>query len=141
MSLATGVGAERNLFEETAEHARQLVMRQPILTSAELEKLRHVPRDVFPAETIDITWPVMEGAPGMAGALQRVCTEASKCVGERGAAAIVLSDRRVGAGRAPIPPLLAGGGGGPPPPPPGPAPGGGGAGRGRAPRGGPPHAP
>jgi len=71
-------------------------MRQPILTSAELEKLRHVPRDVFPAETIDITWPVMEGAPGMAGALQRVSAEASKCVGERGAAVIVLSDRRVG---------------------------------------------
>ncbi len=107
MSLATGVGAERNLFEETAEHARQLVMRQPILTSAELEKLRHVPGDVFPAETIDITWPVMEGAPGMAGALQRVCTEASKCVGERGAAVIVLSDRRVGPDRAPIPSLLA----------------------------------
>ena len=107
MSLASGVGAERNLFEETPEHARQLVMRQPILTNAELEKLRHVPGDVFPAETIDITWPVMEGAPGMAGALQRVCTEASKCVGERGAAVIVLSDRRVGPGRAPIPSLLA----------------------------------
>ena len=107
MSLATGVGAERNLFEETPEHARQLVMRQPILTSAELEKLRHVPGDVFPAETIDITWPVMEGAPGMAGALERICAEASKCVDERGAAVIVLSDRRVGPDRAPIPSLLA----------------------------------
>jgi glutamate synthase (NADPH) large chain len=107
MSLATGVGAERNLFEETPEHARQLVMRQPILTNAELEKLRHVPGDVFPGQTIDITWPVMEGAPGMAGALQRVCADASRCVGERGAAVIVLSDRRVGPGRAPIPSLLA----------------------------------
>src|SRR2546421_1683789 len=107
MSLGTGVGAEDNLFEETPEHAHQLEMRQPILTNAELEKLRHVPGDIFPAATIDITWPLMEGAPGMAGALKRICTEASRCVGERGAAVIVLSDRRVGADRAPIPSLLA----------------------------------
>ena len=37
-------------------------MRQPILRNAELEKLRQVSHDVFKRDTIDITWPVAEGA-------------------------------------------------------------------------------
>ena len=40
MSLGTGVGAERNLLDETPEHAHQLVMDQPILRNHELETLR-----------------------------------------------------------------------------------------------------
>ena len=58
MSLGTGVGRERNLLDETPEHAHQLVMAQPILRNGELEKLRQVDHDVFQAHTLDITWPV-----------------------------------------------------------------------------------
>jgi glutamate synthase domain-containing protein 2/glutamate synthase domain-containing protein 3 len=106
MSLATGVGAERNLFGESPEHARQLVMRQPILRDAELEKLRQVSSDIFKARTIDITWPVSEGAAGMARAVARVCTEASDCI-NLGCEVIILSDRGLCAERAAIPSLLA----------------------------------
>jgi glutamate synthase domain-containing protein 2/glutamate synthase domain-containing protein 1/glutamate synthase domain-containing protein 3 len=106
MSLATGVGAERNLFEETPRHAHQLVMRQPILRSHELEKLRQVSQDVFAPRTIDITWPVAEGPTGMAKAVQRVCAEASDCVSE-GCTVIVLSDRNLGFDRVAMPSLLA----------------------------------
>ena len=42
MSVASGVGSERNLFDETPEHAHQLSMPTPILRSPELEKLRQV---------------------------------------------------------------------------------------------------
>ena len=42
MSVASGVGSERNLFDETPEHAHQLSMETPILRSPELEKLRQV---------------------------------------------------------------------------------------------------
>ena len=69
MSLATGVGSERNLLDETPEHAHQLVMDQPILRNDELETLRHVSSDVFRAHTIDITWPVEDGPEGMTGRL------------------------------------------------------------------------
>ena len=61
MSLATSLGTERNLFDETPEHAHKLVLDQPILLNRELETLRHVSHDVFAARTIDITWPVEEG--------------------------------------------------------------------------------
>jgi glutamate synthase domain-containing protein 2/glutamate synthase domain-containing protein 1/glutamate synthase domain-containing protein 3 len=106
MSLATGVGAEGNLLSESPEHAHQLVMDQPILRNHELETLRQVSHEVFRAHTIDITWPVAEGAAGMRTALARICDEAHDCIAAR-VNIIILSDRNVGAGRAPIPSLLA----------------------------------
>ena len=106
MSLAGGVGGEKNLLDETPEHAHVLMMRQPILRDGELEKLRQVSHDVFASHTIDITSPVSEGAEGMALAVERICAEAHDCIAE-GANIIILSDRRVSSERAPIPSLLA----------------------------------
>ena len=106
MSVATGVGSERNLFDESPEHARQLAMEQPILRNAELEKLRQVDSEIFAAHTIDVTWPVSDGPEGMAAAVDRVAAEASEAVA-RGVNILILSDRELGADRAPIPSLLA----------------------------------
>ena len=40
MSLYSTLGAERNLLEETPEHARMLRVEHPVLTDEELERLR-----------------------------------------------------------------------------------------------------
>ena len=106
MSLETTLGSERNLFEETPEHAHKLVLERPILLNRELETLRHVSHELFRASTIDITWPVLDGAAGMAGALERVCEQAHEAIAA-GVNIIVLSDRLLGPRRAPIPSLLA----------------------------------
>ncbi len=106
MSLATTLGTERNLFDETPDHAHKLVLRQPILLNRELETLRHISHDVFASQTIDITWPVAEGAAGMQRALERVCAEAHDAIAQD-VNIIILSDRLVGPRRAPIPSLLA----------------------------------
>jgi glutamate synthase domain-containing protein 2/glutamate synthase domain-containing protein 1/glutamate synthase domain-containing protein 3 len=106
MSLATSLGSERNLFEETPEHAHKLVLDQPILLNRELETLRHVSHDLFAARTINITWSREEGADGMREALARICREASEAIAER-VNIIVLSDRLVGPRRVPVPSLLA----------------------------------
>jgi glutamate synthase domain-containing protein 2/glutamate synthase domain-containing protein 1/glutamate synthase domain-containing protein 3 len=106
MSLATTLGSERNLFEETPEHAHKLVLEQPILLNRELETLRHVDHDVFAARTINTTWSLETGPGGMAEALERICREASEAIDER-VNIIVLSDRLVGPRRVPIPVLLA----------------------------------
>ncbi len=106
MSLATTLGTERNLFAETPEHAHKLVLRHPILLNKELETLRHIAHDVFASRTIDITWPVAEGAAGMEQALQRVCAEAQDAIAAH-VNIIILSDRFIGPRRAPIPSLLA----------------------------------
>ncbi len=106
MSVGTGVGSERNLLDETPEHARQLSMKTPILRSAELEKLRQVDSSVFRSRTLDITWPVADGADAMEAAVERVCTEASAALAD-GINVLILSDRALGPERAPIPSLLA----------------------------------
>jgi glutamate synthase (NADPH/NADH) large chain/glutamate synthase (ferredoxin) len=106
MSLATSLGTERNLFDETPEHAHKLILSQPILLNRELETLRHVAHDLFAARTIDITWPVASGAAGMKDALDRVCQQAHDAIAA-GVNIIILSDRRLNRLMAPIPSLLA----------------------------------
>src|SRR6478609_4106389 len=106
MSVQTLVGSERNLLAETPEHARQLVIDNPILADEELERLRRVQSDVFKARTIDITWPVDEAVDGMDHALDRICAEADAALAD-GANILVLSDRAVGPDRVPLPSLLA----------------------------------
>ena len=102
MSVSTGVGSERNLLDETPEHARQLAMETPILRNAELEKLRQVDSEIFRARTLDITWPVAEGPRGMEAALDRLCAEADAALAE-GVNVLILSDRAVGPERAAMP--------------------------------------
>jgi glutamate synthase domain-containing protein 2/glutamate synthase domain-containing protein 1/glutamate synthase domain-containing protein 3 len=106
MSLATSLGNERNLLDETPEHAHKLLLDQPILLNRELETLRHVAHDVYAARTIDITWPVAEGPEGMSAAIERICRQAREAIAD-GVNIIILSDRQLGPRRAPIPSLLA----------------------------------
>jgi glutamate synthase domain-containing protein 2/glutamate synthase domain-containing protein 1/glutamate synthase domain-containing protein 3 len=106
MSLATSLGIEQNLFEETPEHAHKLLLDQPILLNRDLETLRNVEHEVYAAETIYICWPVAEGPAGMSAALERVCEKAHDAIA-RGVNIIVLSDRNISPTMAPIPSLLA----------------------------------
>jgi hypothetical protein len=106
MSLATSVGAEANLLGESPQAAHQLVMNQPILRNQELETLRNVERDIFRAHTLDMTWPVSEGPDGLSARLANLCDEAHDAI-TAGASVLILSDRRLGPDRAPIPALLA----------------------------------
>ena len=106
MSLTTGVGPQRNLLAETPEHAHQLAIGQPVLTSGELEKLRQVDHHVFNAETLDTTWAVSDEAGGLKGAMDRLCRESSEHL-EAGRNILILSDRAAGFERVPIPTLLA----------------------------------
>ncbi len=106
MSVAASVGSERNLLDETPEHARQLVISNPILLDEELERLRQVDHETFRSETLDTTWPVAEGPGGLEAALDRLCRGADAALAA-GVNILILSDRRVGPMRAPIPSLLA----------------------------------
>jgi glutamate synthase (NADPH/NADH) large chain/glutamate synthase (ferredoxin) len=106
MSVQSLVGSERNLLDETPEHARQLVIDNPILRDDELEALRQVSSSVFKAHTIDITWPVADGADGLDVALERICTEADAALAD-GVNVLVVSDRNVGPDRVAMPSLLA----------------------------------
>src|SRR3954471_9770145 len=106
MSVGASVGSERNLLAEAPEHARQLVIGNPILLDAELERLRQVHSDIFKAATLDITWPVAEGPGGMERAVERLAREGDGALAD-GVNILILSDRAVGPERMAIPSLLA----------------------------------
>ena len=106
MSVRSLVGSERNLLTESPAHARQLVIDSPVLLDDELERLRRVDSEVFKSHTLDITWPVADGADGLEPALERLCAEADEALAG-GANILILSDRSAGPERVAMPSVLA----------------------------------
>jgi glutamate synthase (NADPH/NADH) large chain len=109
MSLVSMIGPRPNLLGHHAGSHYRLEVSQPILTNAELEKVRAISSlagDAFRTRTIDITWPASEGAAGMARAVDRICGEATDAVLD-GYNILILSDRAVSPTRIPTPALLA----------------------------------
>ncbi|MDX2167560.1 MAG: glutamate synthase large subunit, partial [Deltaproteobacteria bacterium] len=106
MSAVTTIGRERNLFEETPEHCRQLRLESPILTNAQMAQLKAIDAPDLRAATLPILYPVHGGGRGLRDALDALCAAASRAVAG-GATILVLSDRGIDAERAPIPSLLA----------------------------------
>ena len=110
MSLVSIIGPRPNLFDlEGTSRIKRLEVRQPILTNADLEKIRamsEVGNGHFKSRTLDTTWPAEHGAAGLKEALDTLCVRAEAAVRD-GINIIMLSDRRAGAERMPMPSLLA----------------------------------
>jgi glutamate synthase domain-containing protein 2/glutamate synthase domain-containing protein 1/glutamate synthase domain-containing protein 3 len=105
MSLNMSLGPEGNLFDETPEHCRRLLLDSPVLTGAGLEKLRHLNADPFAAATLGTLFTAGEGG-GLERALDRLCKNAESAV-RGGSTVLILSDRGVSPMQAPMPSLLA----------------------------------
>ena len=106
MSLETSLGTGGNLLEQGPAQARKLEMPHPILTNADLAKLRHVTQREFPTSTIPAIFHRKEGIEGLRRGLDRLCQTASLRVRE-GIAVLVLSDRLTDSQHVAIPALLA----------------------------------
>ena len=107
MSLKMSLGPEQNLFDETPEHCRRVLLDHPILTDTELEKIRHLGGSgPFAATTLPALFPVGSGEKELGRAVEGLCERAERAV-RGGSPVLVLSDRGVSAEQAPIPMLLA----------------------------------
>ena len=106
MSLDTYIGTRGSLLEETAEHARLVHLKSPILTNEELAALRALSAPAFKAVTIPTVVDVSGGPGALRTAVDELCRAAADAVAN-GAAIVVLSDRSVDATHAPMPMLLA----------------------------------
>ena len=104
-SLESRIGNQRNLLDETPEHARQIVADSPILTDAETDALKSVDgtTDGFGSVTVDVTY---DRDRSLTDAVDRIRREAADAI-EAGADVVVLSDRAVGPDRLAVPSLLA----------------------------------
>ncbi|HJT44347.1 MAG TPA: glutamate synthase large subunit [Rhizomicrobium sp.] len=109
MSLVSMIGPRPNLLGRDAGAHKRLEVSQPVLTNADVEKIRSISTLVdgaFRTATIDCTWPVSEGAEGLSNAIQRICLNATDAVLADNNI-LILSDRAVSAERIPVPALLA----------------------------------
>ncbi len=106
MSLVSYVGGSLNLLTETPEHCRVVELHQPVLANKDLEKLRQLDQKHFQTKSIE-TYFKSDGKPGnLEKALNRLCQYAADAVND-GYSIIILSDRKIDSGHAPIPSLLA----------------------------------
>src|SRR5579863_3655696 len=109
MSLVSMIGPRPNLLGRDAGAHKRLEVIQPVLTNADVEKIRSISELVdgaFRTATIDCTWPASEGADGLSNAIQRICLNATDAVLADNNT-LILSDRAVSPDRVPVPAALA----------------------------------
>jgi glutamate synthase (NADPH) large chain len=105
MSLATSLGPKANLMLEAPEACRRIRVDQPILTDAELAKIRAIKGPHFRARTLSLVFEAAQGPAALETALEAICDQAVSAVRE-GYQFLILSDREAGLERAAIPSLL-----------------------------------
>jgi glutamate synthase (NADPH/NADH) large chain len=103
-SLESRLGYQRNLLDETPEHARQIVLDSPILRDAQTEAIKDLDVDdgELSSYVLDITF---DPDTDLETALEDVRAEATEAAREHDV--VVLSDRAAGPDAVPIPALLA----------------------------------
>jgi glutamate synthase (NADPH/NADH) large chain len=106
MSLFTSFGSTKNILDETPEHCRHIYIEQPILKNRQLEKIRTLDSPFFKSKVIDITFPATGEPDALENAIDYICYKAENAA-RYGINVIILSDRKMGVERAPIPSLLA----------------------------------
>ncbi|BDZ43538.1 glutamate synthase [Paraoerskovia sediminicola] len=109
-SIGGAIGPEPNLLEDTAEHARKLVLPFPVLDNDQLAKIIRIQRDPslygkFRCVTVQGLYTAGRGGAGLLERLEQIFAEVDAHVAA-GASFIVLSDRDSNAELAPIPSLL-----------------------------------
>jgi glutamate synthase (ferredoxin) len=105
-SAETTIGAERNLLRPEPESCHLIKLKTPILTDAELAKLKQVSEGGFKSVTLPILFPANEGVKGLEAAMESIFVQADAAIAA-GINLLILSDRQIDAKQAPIPALLA----------------------------------
>jgi glutamate synthase (NADPH/NADH) large chain len=103
-SMETRLGHQRNLLDESPEHARQLICDSPILTDSETTSIKQLDKEGLSTAVLDITYDP-EVVPNLETAVRELRMAATSAAKEN--EILVLSDRAAGPERVPIPSLLA----------------------------------
>ena len=104
--ISLSLGKDRNIFSITERQCRKLKIQNPVISNADLEKIRAIDIESFKAKTIQILYPKAQGLNGLEDALDDMITQIVKAL-ENNNNIIILSDRGVNQELAPIPALLA----------------------------------
>lgn len=105
-SAETTIGAERNLLKPEPESCHLIELKTPILTDAELAKLKHIQESGFQSVTLPILFDPTAGVTGLEQAMIDLYAQADQAI-EAGTSLVILTDRGVDRTHAAIPALLA----------------------------------
>jgi glutamate synthase domain-containing protein 2/glutamate synthase domain-containing protein 1/glutamate synthase domain-containing protein 3 len=106
MSLMTFIGNPSDILDERPAQAKLIKLRHPFLTDQDLALLRASTQSGFRARTLGIGFPRGGGGAALAAALEQLGLQAEAAV-TAGDTLVILSDRDLPDGCAPIPALLA----------------------------------
>ena len=106
MSLTTYIGNQSNILGESPLYARLIKLQRPVLTDDELHRLEQIGEKDFRAEVLPMEFESGGGGRALRAALEKLAADAVNAV-RGGSRILVLSDRKIGSDRTPIPSLLA----------------------------------
>ncbi|NMH59300.1 glutamate synthase large subunit [Alteromonas ponticola] len=104
MSLATCIGREQNVFNETSGYANRVLFNSPILMYTDLKQLREFNPEHYYSEKVELQYTAEEG---LKKAVERICNEVEYLVKKKRAAFVILSDRQIKKSTLPIPAAMA----------------------------------
>jgi glutamate synthase (NADPH/NADH) large chain len=103
MSLETCFGRERNMFEESPEHAQRVLVNSPVLSHSKFQQLFKLDQKDYGNVTINLSYPEDSN---LEAAIRSIADQAVKAVHD-GAVIIVLSDRNISQDEIPVHALFA----------------------------------
>ncbi|MDH5378730.1 MAG: glutamate synthase large subunit, partial [Gammaproteobacteria bacterium] len=103
MSLETCFGKERNLFEETEDHAARLLVDSPVLSKGKFDQLLAIKDADYAHHKIDLNY---DPKVGLKAAIENITEQAVKAV-RSGKVILILSDKEINKDRLPVHALLA----------------------------------
>ena len=103
MSLETCFGRERNMFMETPEHAKRVLVKSPVLSYSKFQQLLKLDKKQYGHHVIELAY-APEG--NLEEAIRRIAHAAVEAV-RAGAVILVLSDRNISAEQIPVHALFA----------------------------------
>ncbi|MFJ4346034.1 glutamate synthase large subunit [Pseudomonas sp. NPDC089401] len=98
MSLEICLGAERNIFQESPEHASRVILSSPVISPAKWRSLMSLEREGFERQLIDLNY---DESIGLEAAIRNIADQAEEAV-RGGKTQLVLSDRYIAPGKLPV---------------------------------------
>lgn len=97
MSLEICLGAERNIFSESREHATRVILSSPVISPAKWRALMSLDREGFERQVIDLNY---DESVGLEAAVRNIADQAEEAV-RSGKVLLVLTDRHIAPGKLP----------------------------------------
>ncbi|KAB5531638.1 hypothetical protein DKX38_018308 [Salix brachista] len=105
-SMECMIGPEGDLTETTEDQCHRLSLKDPLLSSGEMEAIKKMNYNGWRSKVLDITYSIKQGRKGLEETLDRICAEAHEAIKE-GYTVLILSDRAFSSKRVAISSLLA----------------------------------